>query len=230
MQSERMTVLVGPTEKCFQMGQDLLFQYSEPLGRMCSSGFIESHERIIRLPEVEVPTFEDFLVWVYAYEPSIDESKSVDALIDLAVFGEIYLIHQLKNQTSDVIRARLGSDKLKLTPDIVSKIYRSVPAGSILRGLCSHGFAIRPRDLDWGNCSASTRKYGQYSEWKTVFEEWAEFGWDYFSILQTVSSEALDISLGGTCRFHDHSDIIGWRPESDIHCPSSCSWSNFASK
>lgn len=157
-----MTILVGSTEEAFQIPQDLLIQYSKPLGRMCSSGFIESHERIIRLPEVEVPVFQDFLIWVYAYEPGIDESQSIDALIDLAVFGDIYLIYHLKNQTSDAIRARLVRDKWKPSPDMISKIYKSVPSGSILRKLCSHGFAIRPRDFDWGQRSASMRKYEEY--------------------------------------------------------------------
>ncbi|CZS92336.1 uncharacterized protein RAG0_02744 [Rhynchosporium agropyri] len=132
---------------------------------------------MIRLPEVAAPTFEDFLVWVYAYEPSIDGAKPVDTLIDLAVFGDIYLINHLKNQTSDAIRAAISKSKWIPNPDIICKVYRSVPPGSTLRELCSHGFTFRPEDNDWGHRDPSTRKYNESSEWKPVFVELAEFGW-----------------------------------------------------
>ncbi len=191
-----MTVLVGPMEEAFHMPQDLLIQYSKPSGKMCSSGFLESCSRIIRLPETAVPTFEDFLVWVYAYEPSIDGSKSVDALIDLAVFGEIYLVHHLKNQTSDAIRAVIGKSKWIPTPDIICKVYRSVPPGSTLRELCSHGFTLITEDNDWGHPNPSTRKYSEYSEWKPVFEELAEFGWDYFQTIQRGFLRGVGYKLG----------------------------------
>ena len=229
LQSDSVTVLVGPMEEAFHMPQDLLIQYSKPLGKMCSSGFLESCSRIIRLPEIAVPTFEDFLVWVYAYEPSIDGSKSVDTLIDLAVFGEIYLIHHLKNQTSDAIRAAIGKSKWAPNPDVICKVYRSVPPGSTLRKLCSHGFTFRPEDNDWGHRNPSTRKYGECSDWKPVFEELAEFGWDYFQTIQRVPSEASDISWGGACRFHDHSERVGWEWEGHFKCPFIDSWSSFDS-
>jgi len=224
-----VTVLVGRTEEAFDIPQDLLIQYSKPLGKMCTSGFLESCSRIIRLPEMAVPTFEDFLVWVYAYEPSIDGSKSVDTLIDLAVFGDMYLIHHLKNQISDVIRAAISKSKWMPTPNIIRKVYRSVPPGSTLRELCSHGFTFRPEDNDWGHRNPSTRNYGECSEWKPVFEEFAEFGWDYFQTLQSVSSGASDISWGGACRFHDHSDIVGWEWEGHFKCSYVYSWSSFDS-
>jgi hypothetical protein len=77
---------------------------------MCCSNFTETHTRTIRLPEVEISMFEDFLVWLFAYKPSLDQSKSIDVLLDLAIFGEIYLIHHLKNQTSDALRAGLDKE------------------------------------------------------------------------------------------------------------------------
>lgn len=41
-----------------------------------------------------------------------------------------------------------------------------------------------------------------------------------------VSSEALDISSGGACRFHDHSDKVDWKWDIHTDCPFMCSWSN----
>lgn len=215
-----MNVLVGPTEKAFRIPQDFLIQYSQALGRMCRSNFLETHTRTIRLPEIEVSMFEDFLVWLHTYEPSLDETMSIDALVDLAIFGEIYLIHHLKNQTSDALRARLVKDTWQPTPDIISKVYQSVPSGSILRQLCSHGFAMVTNEQQWGR-SISTRIYEECSEWKTVFEELTDFGWDYFQTIQKASLDESNISWGGACRFHDHSDIFGWKQEAHEECPFS---------
>jgi len=67
LQSDIMTVLVGPTEKVFRNPQDFLIQYSQVLGRMCCSEFKEIFTRTIQLPEVEVSVFEDFRIWLYAY-------------------------------------------------------------------------------------------------------------------------------------------------------------------
>lgn len=94
------------------------------------------------MPDVKVSVFEDFLIWLYAYKLSLDKSKSVDAIIDLAVFGEIYLIHHLINQISDALISRLDNNIWKPTPNVIFKVYRNVPSGSILRQLCSHGFRI----------------------------------------------------------------------------------------
>ncbi len=57
------------------------------------------------------------------------------------------------------------------------------------------------------------------SEWMTKFEEMADFGWDYFQAMQKASSDESDISWGGACRFHDHSDIFGWKQEVHGECP-----------
>jgi hypothetical protein len=52
-----------------------------------------------------------------------------------------------------------------------------------------------------------------------VFEELADFGWDYFQIIQKASLDEPDISWGDACRFHDHSDIFGWKNEVHVECP-----------
>jgi hypothetical protein len=87
----------------FQVPQDLLMLWSPPLGEMCRSGLEESRERLIPLPYVKISTFEDFLIWIYACEPSVD-LKNLASVLDLAIFAEMYIICQLKNQTSDILR------------------------------------------------------------------------------------------------------------------------------
>src|SRR2546423_6017647 len=51
MQSDRVSVLVGSTEKPFQVPQDLLTQCSSVFNKMCTLPFKESNEQVIKLPE-----------------------------------------------------------------------------------------------------------------------------------------------------------------------------------
>jgi hypothetical protein len=87
----------------FQVPQDLLMLWSLPLGEMCRSGLEESRARIIPLPHIKISTFEDFLIWMYAYGPSVN-LNNLASVLDLAIFAEMYIICQLKNQTSDILR------------------------------------------------------------------------------------------------------------------------------
>jgi hypothetical protein len=87
----------------FQVPQDLLMMWSLPLGKMCRSGLEEFRTRLIPLPHVKMSTFEDFLIWIYACEPSVG-LKNLASVLDLAIFAEMYIVYQLKNQTSDILR------------------------------------------------------------------------------------------------------------------------------
>ncbi|KFY03140.1 hypothetical protein V490_00268 [Pseudogymnoascus sp. VKM F-3557] len=218
MQSDRITVLVGPTEKTFSIPAALLLQYSPPLGKMCQSEFKESQTQIIKLPEVKISTFEDFFMWIHFYEPRVT-AESFESALDLAIFAEIYIISLLKNQTSDILRARLGDGRWELKPSNVSTIYESVPSRSVIRQLCSASLAlaVQGHPESYGNfggfggswnskSSSSIRRHPDPFEWKIVFEEHAELGWDYFREVQTVQTQSA-ISCGGPCRFHDHRDI-----------------------
>jgi len=220
----------------FQVPQDLLMQWSPPLGEMCRSGLEESQTRIIPLPHVKISTFEDFLIWMHAYEPSVD-LKSLASVLDLAIFAEMYMICQLKNQTSDILHTELGGGRWQLTPDDVSMIYDEVPSGSTLRQLCSVSLALAaadpPSSSGFGSSSpyghssvfgslanfASThRQHYNYLEWESVFKLHSDLGWDYFEQIQTRHAQTA-INWGGPCRFHDHRDIPGVRREDVDKCP-----------
>lgn len=89
--SDRITILVGPSQMSFQVPQDLLMMWSPPLGKMCRAGLMESQTRRILLPHIKTPTFEDFLIWMYTYEPRVDP-KNLSSVLDLAIFAELYMI------------------------------------------------------------------------------------------------------------------------------------------
>lgn len=211
MQSDRITILVGPTEKSFSIPEALLVQYSPPLGKMCQSELMEYQTRIIKLPEVKISTFEDFFIWIHVLEPSVN-AKSFKSVLDLAIFADIYVICHLKNQTSDILRAELGDGRWELKPRDVSTVYNNVPSRSVLRQLCSVSLALAVQS------SSSTRQHTDPLKWKKVFEKHAELGWDYFREVQTAQTQSA-IGSGGPCRFHDHRDIHDAKSPSMGTCP-----------
>ena len=221
MQSDRITILVGSAEKIFFIPEALLMQYSPPLGKMCQSEFKESQTRIIKLPEVKISTFEDFFIWIHVLEPSANV-KSLESVLDLAIFAEIYIICHLKNQTSDILRAGFGDGRWKLKPSDVSTIYNNVPSRSIFRQLCSVSLALAVQDHPdsiWNSRSSSSiTQYTDPLKWQKAFEKHAELGWDYFREVQTAQTQSA-IGCGGPCRFHDHRDIHDARSPIMGTCP-----------
>ncbi|KFY47247.1 hypothetical protein V494_00083 [Pseudogymnoascus sp. VKM F-4513 (FW-928)] len=226
MQSDRITILVGPTEKSFSIPEALLMQYSPPLGRMCQSEFNESQTRIIKLPEVKISTFKDFFIWIHVLEPSVNV-QSLESVLDLAIFAEIYMICHLKNQTSDILRAGFGDGRWELKPRDVSTVYNNVPSRSVIRQLCSVSLALTVQDRPdsiWNSRSSSSSSIREYTDplkWKKVFEKHAELGWDYFREVQTAQTHSA-IGFGGPCRFHDHTDIHDAISPSMGTCPYPC--------
>ncbi|OBT68866.1 hypothetical protein VE03_02069 [Pseudogymnoascus sp. 23342-1-I1] len=188
---------------------------------MCQSEFNESQTRIIKLPEVKVSTFEDFFIWIHVLKPSVNV-KSLESVLDRAIFAEIYMICHLKNQTSDILRTEFGDGRWELKPYDVSAVYNNVPSRSVIRQLCSVSLALavqEHQDSIWtSRSSSSTRQYTDPLKWKTVFEKHAELGWDYFREVQTAQKESA-IGCGGPCRFHDHRDTYHARSPSMGTCP-----------
>jgi hypothetical protein len=216
LQSDRVTILVGSTEEPFRVPGGLLIHYSPSFQIMCQSSFKESLTGVIKLPEVEIPTFQNFLIWLHHFQPSI-QIETIQPVVDLAIFAETYLIYHLRNQTSDTLRAVLSNGKWNPTPEEVSTVYVNVPSGCILRKLCSFGFAITPPQDTW-TTKVTTRHYPNTSTCRSVFENSADFGWDYFLLIQSTQLGCKSISEGGACRFHDHSDVISSTPDDSSTC------------
>ena len=162
----------------------------------------------------DTTTFEHFFIWLHALEPCLS-IKSIDAIVDLAIFAEKYHVCHLKNQTSDVIRTALIEERWKITPGTITKVYKNVPAGTILRQLCFLGFMISYNVTGWTTWGQNDR----YAKWETAFCNCPDLGWDYFKHVQTKEEDASTISSGGACRFHDHSDVPGWVCRNRTVCP-----------
>jgi hypothetical protein len=204
MQSERVKVLVG--DSTFEVPHDLLVHRSTSK-RLEFLTTPNDPGRKIVLPDVTKSTFEGFLIWLYAYKQSL-ETESIDSAFHLVIFAQKYRIYDLRNQASDLIRAALHDRHWIITPDILLAAYKVAPSGSSLRQLCFLGFV------------SMEGRYKSF-DWKAAFLECPSLGWDYFHYKSGSEMYHGRIETGGACRFHDHFNIDGWKPQDVINCPYS---------
>jgi hypothetical protein len=209
MQSDRVKVLVDSTKDTFWVPYDLLAQYSTAFKKFRNA--LNDYGDEILLPDVTTSTFDDFFIWLHAYEPCILRTEShdshiIDGALHLAVFAQKYQIYHLRNQASDVVRAALRDGEWNITPEMISAVYKVAPARSALRQLSFLGFVAAEGRTD------STL-------WQAAFIDCPSLGWDYFQYKNGSELYKEGIQDGGACRFHDHSDIYGWVPRDLPNCP-----------
>ena len=155
MQTERFNILVGPEQRPFKVPEDLLIMHSLVFKRMCSAPFIESNQRLIKLPEEDSSVSEDFFEWMHSSRPQASARNGTKATFDLAIFAEKYQICDLKTQISDLIREDNGTRRLN--PRILDRVYSSVPKGAVLRQLCS--WIMKWEADNWGELSQWVSQY-----------------------------------------------------------------------
>ena len=147
--------------------------------------------------------FEHFLIWLHSPTSYIPLESNDDSLIHLGIFAEKYHIRLLIDQISKVIRKAITEGRWKPSPDSARTVYDGVPAELILRWLCSFGLTV-----SLGKSNHRT----DCGIWEIVFVEFAELGWEYFRRMQKGQISAI-------CRFHNHSDVLGWVRKDVQTCP-----------
>lgn len=211
MQTDCFTILVGPDQCAYKVPEGRLTIHSSVFSRMCSAPFLESAQRVIKLPEEDPHVFDDFYDWMYSSKPHVDLRMGAQAVFDLAIFAEKYQICHLKNQISDLLKK--DWDNYVLDAKILDHVYSSVPDGAVLRQLCA---SMLKELIDLGPypyCGAWVAKE-LFKEYEPVFALHTELGRDFF--------RAAVICTFHPCTFHDHSDIAhlvevdaGFCPHSD---------------
>lgn len=196
LKSDRIQVLVGEEEQDFEVPRDLLANCSPVFDTLCNSAFKESIEGVIRLPEVPPLTFGSFLIWLHSCPPAVPEDDHAQLIIDLAIFSEMYQVYALKNQTSDLLQTLLL--KKTIGPSTMAKVYESTPDGSILQKLFCMGFVANLK---------IPLPPGLLAEWESIFEQFPNFGRDYFRHHQRLQRVKTIFSCTGTCYFHDHGNM-----------------------
>lgn len=208
MQTDSFTILVGPEQSVYKVPQGRLTMHSSVFERMCSAPFLESTERVIKLPEEDPNVFEDFIDWMYSSNPHVDFNKGTEAIFELAIFAEKYQICHLKNQISDLLKR--DWKYISFNSEIVDRVYNSVPEGAILRQLCSWILNMHVNRGEFFNKS----REDVCKEYEPLFALHPDLGRDFFQ--QVVS---IDFSADcKPCLFHDHSNITNPVGDSDWGC------------
>ena len=101
-------ITVGEDRVVFKIHEGLLRKASPVFDKALSSGFRESHDKKIELPEEDINTFNFFVQWLYHHhelrenlmDSFVPEGKAkreyFDKIIDLYCFAGKYEIEQLK--------------------------------------------------------------------------------------------------------------------------------------
>lgn len=185
--------------------------HSPVFDRMCSAPFLESSQRLIKLPEDSPSAFEDFLNWGYSYKPSVDFSKGTEAIIGLAIFAEKFQINSLTNQLTDLIKTAEGRERVN--PDILDEVYFRVPDGAILRQLCS--WVVNWQAACWDHNSDESGWGEEYAE---VFAVHTDLGRDFFQWVYAKHTSPIRFKA---CQFHDHRNIPDAVNSRTQECPYS---------
>lgn len=215
MQTDSFTILVGPEKCLYKVPEGRLTMHSPVFERMCSAPFLESTERVIKLPEEDPCVFENFVVWMYSSDPHVKYNMGTEAIFDLAIFAEKYQIFHLKNQISDVIKRDWKYSSLD--SEIINQVYNSVPEGAILRQLCSWVLNMHFNRAVFFN----TSREDCCKEYEPIFALHADLGRDFFRQVVSIDFSIDPINLK-PCLFHDHSNITNPVEGSEMRtCPYS---------
>ncbi|TIA16451.1 hypothetical protein D6C81_05943 [Aureobasidium pullulans] len=139
---DTVTVVVGTEEDSFVVHKGLLCFYSDFFRAAFNGSFEEATERKIKLPDVDIDTFENFQLWLYSRtlldtEDSANESGhatylTFTALAKLWIFGDKYLIPLLQNNVIGAMHDK--NEKETRSPVLVVKMaYTETLPGSCLR-------------------------------------------------------------------------------------------------
>ena len=143
--------MVGAEEASFIVHEGPLCTGSRFFQAACTGGFKESHERIIRLPEIEPAHFESFLQWLYTqalhhvYDRDVD--RHYEGLFHLYFLGEKLQVQFLKNAIIDATIKLEQSSAFVPCTDQVRLVFDQTGHENPLRRLLvdMHAWDVEPR-------------------------------------------------------------------------------------
>jgi len=148
-----VTVLVDKEEKRFTLHQDAVCAKSKFFKAACSKHWLEGQKRTVRLPEVEVATFQSYCRFIYADDlpastcvsasPKSEKHAEQTSLIKLYLLGDTLDDVELRSKaTSKLFAAMRSHDTIPSVPNL-KLVYESTPSGSLLRKMVVDVFVAR---------------------------------------------------------------------------------------
>lgn len=167
---------------------------------------------MIKAPEISIATFRNFYMWALSGAPQIHPAASLEAVVDLAIFANMYEVVALQNQAVDRIRACLGRGDWQLQPGVVKCIYEDVGETSTLRQMVRVDLGTINQPISQPDMFGYNRRLLPANDfirsWRELLRIMAGgLGADYFEATQRKWGKD-ELQKGGPCRFHEH----GGRP------------------
>jgi hypothetical protein len=148
-----VTVLVAKEEKRFTLHQDAVCAKSKFFKAACSKHWLEGQKRTVRLPEVEVATFQSYCRWIYADDlltstcaaASSKSEKHAEqtSFIKLYLLGDTLDDVELRTKATSRLFAVMRSHDLIPSVPNLNLIYEATPSGSLLRKMVVDVFVAR---------------------------------------------------------------------------------------
>lgn len=148
-----VTVLVGKEEKRFTLHQDAVCAKSKFFKAACSKEWLEGQERVVRLPETQVTTFQEYCSWIYSSKIAVGTCTQASALAEkgnelqrlmyLHILGDELDDIQLRNKANvELFKAMQKSNAI---PDaqLNKMVWESTMPGSLLRKLLVDAIVAR---------------------------------------------------------------------------------------
>lgn len=138
-----ITVLVGSEEKRFILHQDVVCAKSKFFTAACSRKWREGQEKLVRLPEIHIPTFKVYCSWVYTGKIAdisyTKESDEDDKIAEKAQLVELYLVAdtlddvKLRNLAVSTLLKSMEAHRTILNFVSIQRIWQSSLSSSNIR-------------------------------------------------------------------------------------------------
>lgn len=195
MQTDSFTILVGPNQCAYKIPEGRLTMHSSVFSRMFCAPFLESTQRVIKIPEENPRVFDHFYDWMHSSKPHVDLGMG-----SRSDFWPRHLCRKIPDLPCHRrIKFQTSSRKNGATIDWTLKFWSSVPDGAVLRQLCASNLDSM---VNKNHSSIPALDFeGMYKEYEPVFLLHSDLGRDFFRA--TVSS---NIVLK-PCAYHNHRTI-----------------------
>lgn len=201
-----LKVVVGPEKEEYMVHRERLCTVSPFFKLACESGFKESVEGVVYLPEVESNTFDYFLQWLYLGQIwRCDELKPADwaeftTAFSLFNFAHFAQISQLRNNiVNAVIMAEKADFEMPIETGLFDEMYDSLPEDSTLARLL----------VEWGAFYTHEKDFFKMAKHYCSQRFLANVG---IRLLEVRGNRVFKKNEPHTWRsFHEHDDLQGER-------------------
>lgn len=145
-----LSVLVGKEEKLFIIHKDLVCAKSRFFTAACSrKEYIESQEKIVRLPEADAVAFQAYVHWVYSgivqhdFEENTSLQEQYQRHVRLYVLADMLQDLGLRNKEMDAFIDACAAAALLPGYELIKYTFDNTPESSLLRDMIVDRFIAR---------------------------------------------------------------------------------------